>query len=97
MSRVWNSVLFPYLRYTWSCLSCVVKHPDDNVFLEATLGDDDFYEVNPMYLWLPAEHDDSVSYNAMLKKVEALDLLHRTLGHDAVQRIEDAINTGHVE
>ena len=33
----------------------------------------------------------------MLTKVEAVDLLHRTLGHVAVQRIEDAINTGHVE
>ena len=33
----------------------------------------------------------------MLTKVEAVDLLHRILGHVAVQRIEEAINTGHVE
>ena len=38
-----------------------------------------------------AEDNESVSYNAMFKKVKAADLLHRTLGH------EDAINTGHVE
>ena len=33
----------------------------------------------------------------MLTKVEAVDLLHRTLSRVAVQRIEDAINTGRVE
>ena len=38
-----------------------------------------------------------MAHNAMLTKVEAVDLLHRTLGHVAVQRIEDAINTGHVD
>ena len=46
---------------------------------------------------LPAEDIDSVSYNAMLTIVEAVSLLHRTLGHVAVQHIEDASNTGHVE
>ena len=46
---------------------------------------------------IPADNEDVVSYNAMLTKVKAVDLLHRTLGHVAEQRIEDAINTGHVE
>ena len=34
----------------WSGFISVVKQPDGKVFLEATLGDDDLYEVNPMYL-----------------------------------------------
>ena len=67
------------------------------MFLEATLCDDDLYEVNPIHLWLDAENDKSVSHIPMLTKVEAVDLLHWTLGHAAVQRIEDAINTGHVD
>ena len=33
----------------------------------------------------------------MLTKVETVDLLHTSLGHTAVQRIEAAINTGHVD
>ena len=35
---------------TWSGLSRVVKQPDGKVFFEATLCNDDLYEVNPMYL-----------------------------------------------
>ena len=35
---------------SWSGLSRVVKYPDGKVFLEATLGNDDLYEVNPMHL-----------------------------------------------
>ena len=35
---------------TWLSLNHVVKHPDGKEFLEATLGDDDLYEVNSMYL-----------------------------------------------
>ena len=42
-------------------------------------------------------NDKSVSHITMLTKVEAIDLLHRTLGHVDVQRIEDAINTEHVD
>ena len=33
----------------------------------------------------------------MLTKAEAVELLHRTLGHVAVQRIEDSISTGHID
>ena len=67
------------------------------MFLEATLCDDELYEVNPIQLWLDAENDKSVSHIPMLTNVEAVDLLHRTLGHVDVQRIEDAINTEHVD
>ena len=46
---------------------------------------------------IKAEDEDVVSYNAMLTKIEAVDLLQRPLGHVTDQRIEDATNTGHVE
>ena len=35
---------------SWAGVSRVVKYPDGKVFLEATLADDDLYEVNPMHL-----------------------------------------------
>ena len=35
---------------TWAGVSRVVKYPDGKTFLEATLADDDLYEVNPLYL-----------------------------------------------
>ena len=35
---------------SWAGVSRVVKYPDGKIFLEATLADDDLYEVNPMYL-----------------------------------------------
>ena len=38
-----------------------------------------------------------MSHNAMLRDVEAADLLQKTLGHAAVQRIEEAIITEHVD
>ena len=34
----------------WSGLSRVVKYPDGKVIFDATLRDDDLYEVNPMDL-----------------------------------------------
>ena len=82
---------------SWSGLSQVVMYPFGKVFLEATLCDDDLHEINPVHLCLPAEDDECVAHNAMLTKGEAVELLHRTLGNVAVQRIEDAINTGHVD
>ena len=67
----------------------VVKYPDGKGYPEATLADDDLYEVNPKYLRLFIDDANSVTYNVMLTNTEAVQLLHRTLGHVAVQRIED--------
>ena len=35
---------------TWAGVNRVVKYPDGNIFLEATLSDNDLNEVNPLYL-----------------------------------------------
>ena len=58
-------------------------------FLEATLAVDNLYEVNLIYLRLSVDDRISVTYNAMLTKAEADELLRRTFGHVAVQRIGD--------
>ena len=67
----------------------VVEYPNGKDCLEATLAIDDFYEVNLFYFLLSVYDAYSVTYNAMLAKAEAVVLLHRTLGHVAVQRIKD--------
>ena len=38
-----------------------------------------------------------VTYNSMITKAETFQLLHGTLGHVAVQRIEDSISSGHID
>ena len=58
-------------------------------FLETTLAIGDVNAVNPMYLWLSVDDANSATYNAMLTKAEAVELLHWTLDHVAVQRIKD--------
>ena len=55
------------------------------------------YGVNSMHLGLSAEDEECVFHNAMLTKVEAVDLLHSTLGQVAVQRTKKSINTEHVD
>ena len=51
---------------------------------KATLCDDDLYEVNSMYLWLPPDNENVVLKKSMLKKVISVDLLHRLLDYEGV-------------
>ena len=70
-------------------MSRVVKYPDGKRFPYATLAIADVNEINTIHLWLSVDDTNSVTYNAMLTKAEAVELLHRTLGDVAVHRIED--------
>ena len=38
------------MSVTWPGVGRVFKYPDGKIYLEATLADDDLYEVNQLYL-----------------------------------------------
>jgi len=66
------------------------------VFLTAKLNDRGLYIVNPTYLGLANPKYNYKCYDALATKAEAIDLLHRTLGHVSVERLEDWIRTGQI-
>jgi hypothetical protein len=67
-----------------------------SIFLVANLTPQGLYEVNPMYLGLPNPNYNYVCYDANASKAEAIDLLHKTIGHLSVDRLQQSVNTGHV-
>jgi len=67
------------------------------VFLTAKLNDKGLYVVNPMYLGLANRQYNYKCYDALATKTEAIDLLHRTLGHVSIQRLEDWVRNGVIE
>ena len=49
------------------------------------------YEVNPMYLNHENPRYDYFAFNATSSKAEAMDLLHKVLGHINIDRKQDMI------
>jgi hypothetical protein len=70
---------------------------DAKVFLVANLSPKGLYVVNPTYLSLPNSSYNYACYDALASKAEAIDLLHRTVGHLSLDRLQDSIATGHVK
>ena len=68
-----------------------------SIFLVATLGKGDLYIVNPMYINMVNPRYNYREYEALASKAEALDLLHRTLGHISLDRLVELVRTGVVE
>ena len=68
-----------------------------SVFIVANLTERNLYIVNPMYLGLNNKKYNYKSFEALASKSEAIDLLHKTLGHISVDRLQDAVKTGHME
>ena len=68
-----------------------------SVFIVANLSSRNLYIVNPMYLGLSNNKYNYKSFDALASKSEAIDLLHKTLGHISVERLQDAVRTGHME
>ena len=69
---------------------------DAKVFLVANLSDKGLYVVNPTYLQLQNPAYNYACYDALATKAEAIDLLHKTVGHLSLDRLQDSIATGHV-
>jgi hypothetical protein len=67
------------------------------VFLTATLNPTGLYVINPMYLGMKNPKYNYKGYEAMASKMEAVDLLHRTLGHVSVKRLQEWVGTGQVK
>jgi len=67
------------------------------VFLTATLNSTGMYIANPMYLGLKNRKYNYKEYEAMASKLEAVDLLHKTLGHVSVKRLQEWVSTGQVK
>ena len=67
-----------------------------SVFLVARLNHTDMYIVNPMYLGMSNKDYNYKCFDALASKAEAIDLLHKTLGHVSVDRIQELIKTGHI-
>ena len=66
------------------------------VFLVARLCHTDMYIVNPMYLGMSNNKYNYKCYDALASKTEALDLLHKVLGHISIDRIQELVKSGHV-
>ena len=54
----------------------------------ARLNEQKFYEINPMYLNEDNPSYDYCAFNAVCSKTEAIDLLHKVLGHVSIERIQ---------
>ena len=52
---------------------------------------------SPTYLGLCNRKYNYKCYDALATKTEAIDLLHRTLGHVSVQRLEEWVKTGVID
>ena len=61
------------------------------------ITDRNLYIVNQMYLGLGNKKYNHKSFEALASKSEAIDLLHKTLGHISVDRLQDILRTGHME
>jgi hypothetical protein len=68
-----------------------------NLFLLAHLNDNNLYQVDPDYLNLPSTAFNYVCYDANATKAEAIEMLHKTLGHINVDRIQQLVSAGRVE
>ena len=66
------------------------------MFLTATLNSTGLYVVNH-YLGLKNRKYNYKEYEAMASKLEAVDLLHKTLGHVSVKRLQEWVSTGQVK
>ena len=53
--------------------------------------------MNPMYLGMANRNYNYKCYDALATKTEAIDLLHRTLGHVSIKRLEDWVRNGVVK
>jgi hypothetical protein len=73
------------------------KFEDGTLFLTAQLNSSNLYQADMSYLGVPMLIQEEPEYNALISKAEAIDTLHRTLGHISVQRVQDAIHSGHVK
>ena len=72
--------------------------PDQaSIFMVARLDDSRLYVINPMYLNQENPRYDYFAFNASSSKAEAIDLLHKVLGHVNVDRIQQMISIGRVE
>ena len=67
-----------------------------SVFLVAKLSDDNLYEVNSYYLGMENEAYNYMCYDALASKAEAIDILHKTMGHINVDRLQDLAQTGQI-
>ena len=67
-----------------------------SVFLVARLSNTDMYIVNPMYLGMANDKYNYKCYDVLASKTEAIDLLHKVLGHISIDRIQDLVKSGHV-
>jgi hypothetical protein len=65
-----------------------------SVFLVAKLSEKGLYMVNPMHLNMSNTNYNYGCYDALASKTEAIDLLHKTLGHVSVDRLQDIVKTG---
>ena len=68
-----------------------------SIFLVAQLNENNLYIVNPMYLGMKNNRYDYKAFCALASKAEAIDMLHKVLGHIHVERIQDMIKTGRVK
>ena len=73
------------------------KYHDGKIFLVAQLTHRNLYEIDTTYLGFLEQDRTPLEYSAILSKVEAIDKLHRTLGHVGVQRLEEFVKSGHVK
>jgi len=62
------------------------------VFLTAKLNGKGLYLVNPMFLGMPNPDYNYTCFDALATKTEAVDLLHKTLGHVSVERLQDWVH-----
>ena len=81
----------------------IIYNPDStggpnwaSVFLTAKLSSKGLYVVNPMHLGLPNHMYNYKVYEANASRAEAIDILHKTLGHINVDRLQDLVMTGNV-
>jgi hypothetical protein len=73
-----------------------VRDHEGMVFILSQLNTQNLYQVDPKYIGLPESSAPPMRVNAMLSKTDAIDQLHKTLGHRAVQHCQDIVKSGHM-
>ena len=66
------------------------------MFLVARMNETDMYIVNLMYLGMANKDYNYKCFDALASMAEAIDLLHKVLGHISIDRIQELIKTGHI-
>jgi hypothetical protein len=70
--------------------------PAGPIFLVANMSEGGLYVVNPMYLGLENPNYNYAGFTALQSKAEAIDILHKVLGHVHVERIQEMVRDGRV-